>query len=61
MPPFGLQKATFYTLKGHLLQAKRRPFAKALIINGLSSDGQQPFHHPLCRLSTAMKLLEKAV
>gem|GEM_PF-6295812 len=31
----GRQKATFCTLKGHLLQAKRWHVAKTLIINGL--------------------------
>ena len=56
-----MQKAIFYTLKGHLLEAKRRPFAKTLIINGLSSDGQQPFRHSPCRLQMAMLLLEKTV
>jgi hypothetical protein len=33
-PSFSLQKATFYTPKGHLLQRKRWPFGKREI-NGL--------------------------
>ena len=30
-----MQKAIFYTLKGHLLHCKRWPFGKSLTINGL--------------------------
>ena len=32
-----MQKATFYRLKGHLLQPERRPFATRLIINRLQA------------------------
>ena len=35
-PPFVLQKAVYCTLKGRLLEAKRRPFGNLLIISGLS-------------------------
>lgn len=35
MPPFGFQKATFYTLKGRLSHCERRPFVTLLIIRQL--------------------------
>ena len=38
MPCFVVQKTVFWTLKGHLLQAKRRPFAKPLIVRHLRAD-----------------------
>lgn len=34
-PPFACQKTAFYTPKGHLLQAKRRPFKNLLAISRL--------------------------
>ena len=37
---FALQKTVNCTLKGGLLQAKRRPFAEALIIRRLRRDGR---------------------
>ena len=36
MPSSALQKAVNRTVKGHVLQAKRRPFGNHLIISGLS-------------------------
>jgi hypothetical protein len=46
MPPFTFQKAVFYTLKGHLLQANSWPFAKPLIINGLHYSHNPPRRQP---------------
>ncbi len=41
-----MQKAVFYTLKGHLLQPKRRPFANALTVrllrNGTDLHSKKP-------------------
>ena len=36
MPQTALQKAVFYTLKGHLSRCERWPFGKPLIIRGLA-------------------------
>ncbi len=36
-PSFALQKAANRTLKGRLLEAKRRPFANSLTVNELQS------------------------
>lgn len=41
-PRFTVQKAVFYKLKGHLLQAERRPFANALILNRLQRGTNRP-------------------
>jgi len=35
MPYFAFQKATFYTPKGHVLQAKRRHIGKPLTVSEL--------------------------
>ena len=34
-PSFAFRKATFYRLKGRLLQCERRPFANPLIVSRL--------------------------
>ena len=36
-----MQKAIFYTLKGHLLHCERWPFGKSLTINGLHDCQEQ--------------------
>ena len=43
MPCFTFQKAMFYHVKGHLLQAKRRPFRTTLIIKQLRKGEETPF------------------
>jgi len=48
--PFAFQKATFYTPKGHVLQAERRHIGKPLTVNGLQSHGGT--HRKQARLMT---------
>ena len=38
-----MQKAVFYTLKGHLLHCKRWPFRKLLTINGLHGSHKRGY------------------
>jgi hypothetical protein len=40
--PFAFQKVISCRLKGRLLQPERRPFARALSINGLRGVGKRP-------------------
>ena len=41
MPPFAVQKAIFYTTKGHLLHDKRPPFAVRKVAFWKAADCQQ--------------------
>ena len=50
---FVLQKAVNRTLKGGLLQAKRRPFAETLIIRLLRRDGMALWRRWQCALAEA--------
>ena len=51
--PFTTQKATYCTLKGHLLEYKRWPFAKHWMPTGYATSLPIPFHTPVMWCSHA--------